>query len=203
MTPDDPGKESERKAGATAKGGQPMAAPAPNLQLVPTRATFREVYDAEFAFVWRLVRRFGVEERNAEDGAQEVFFRFHQNFASWDQARPVRALLGGYAFRVSSEMRKRASTRREKPATGDLPDVAHPGDARMEGRLDAIRLVDIALRILEEDERNVVVLALLEERPMREVAEILGENENTCSGRLRRAKERFLPRLTRLLRGET
>ena len=181
-----------------------MAAAAPSLQLVPNgRSTFREVYDAEFAYVWRIVRRFGIEERNAEDCAQEVFFRFHQNFASWDQTRSVRALLGGYAFRVASEMRKRASTRREKPAFDQMPEVAHAGDARMEGSLDASRLVQRALAELGDDERAVVVLGLLEERPMREVAEILGENENTCSGRLRRARERFLPLLRTLMRGDS
>lgn len=181
-----------------------MPSAAPNLKVVPDRLmTFREVYDAEFAFVWRVVRRFGIEERHAEDCAQEVFFRFHQNFATWDQTRPVRALLGGYAFNVASEMRKRASARYESPAFDQLPEVSHAGDLRMEGSLDAARLVTAALDVLTEDERTVVVLHLLEERAMREVAEILGANENTCSGRLRTAKAKFLPRLRALMRGDS
>lgn len=200
MPTDDDPKNSERNPAPEANPGEMAAV---SLQLVPNRMTFREVYDAEFAYVWRIVRRFGIDERNAEDCAQEVFFRFHQNFATWDQTRPVRALLGGYAFRVASEMRKRASARYEKPAFDQMPEVAHAGDARLEGSLDAARLIHGALAKLTDDERAVVVLGLLEERPMREVAEILGENENTCSSRLRRAREKFVPLLQSLMRGDS
>ena len=75
-----------------------MSAAARKLQLVPTPVTakaFREVYEEEFDFVWRVVRRLGIPERNCEDCVQDVFVRFHQKFAAWDQSRPVRALLGG------------------------------------------------------------------------------------------------------------
>lgn len=175
-----------------------MAVASPNLKVVPDlRATFREVYEANFSYVWRLVRRFGVPDRNAEDGTQEVFFRFHQDFEKWDQTKPVRPFLGGYAFRVASEMRKRASNRYEQPAFDAMPEASHGGTA---GQVDARQMLERAFAKLSAEDRDIAVLHFGEGFPVPEVARILDNmNVNTCSGRVRGIKQKFFA----LLRGES
>lgn len=192
-------KNPTRIPDAAAKEAE-MAAASP-LKLVPPperRMTFREVYDAHFAYVWRLVRRFGVVDRNAEDCVQEVFIRFHQDYeAKFDPKQgSVKAFLSGYAFRVASEMRKRASNRYEQPASETLPEVSHAGT---HGSVDARMVLERAFAKLSPEDRDIAVLHFGEGHPVREVAEILGKNENTCSGRVRHIREVFVS----LMRGES
>lgn len=200
METDDPGKKNQRKEAGGAKEGESMAAAAPKLSVVPAaRPTFREVYDAEFDYVWRVARRFGIEEKDAEDVVQVVFVRFHAAFEKWDPAKgSLRAFLSGFAWNVCSEFRKRASARYERPAGDLLPEVALADDARMEGRVDLRRVVDCALQVLTEDERSVFVLRAIEEHSMPEVAEILGKNENSCWTWFRSAKAKFERRFGQL-----
>ena len=59
---------------------------------------------------------------------------------------------------------------------------------------EAVRLLDALLTELDEDKREVLVLAHLEELTVPEIAELLGANVNTVYARLRAARrERRLP----------
>lgn len=201
METEGPDEKDRRNPNPGAKEGG-VASAVPILKMVPpARKTLPEVYAEEFEFVWRLLARFGLNDAAAEDAAQEVFIRFHGNFDSWDQSRPVRALLAGYAWHVASEHRKRASTRYEQLAREEMPDAGHDGHARMDGRIDSVRMIERALAPLSEEQRDIVILHLVEERPMSEVSEILNVPENTLSSRLRAARAIFLPRLQRMMQG--
>lgn len=177
-----------------------MGAARKHLHVVQPRMSFREVYEANFAFVWRLlVLQYGLPERNAEDAAQEVFVRFHASFEEWDQTRSVRSYLWGFARRVASEARRRASARRELlPGDDGLPDRADPVASAAAAQLDAQQLVSRALAELGEDHRDILVLAELEGHSIPEASEILGVELNTCYSRLARAKKEFERAVRRL-----
>ena len=200
MDRDETDEKDRRIAVPDAKEGESMAA-APNLQVVRARKSFREVYEEEFEFVWRVVRRLGLDEQAAKDATQEVFIRVHRDFAELDPSRPVRPWLGRYAWNVASEMRKRASARYERPANDALPETVDDAHSRMEGRVDAVRVITRVLDRLTDEQREVVVLHLLEDRPMPEVSRILGVKLDTCSSRLRAARKIFEPILGEHLKG--
>lgn len=200
MDSDDSGEKVPRIDGSAANEGE-MASP-PNLQVVRARKTFREVYDEEFEFVWRVVRRLGLDDQAAKDATQEVFIRVHRDFDELDPSRPVRPWLSRYAWNVASEMRKRASARYERTTSDAMPETTDDDHQRMQGRVDSVRVITRVLDLLTPDQREVVVLHLLEDRPMPEVARILGDNLNTCSSRLNKARKIFQPILERYLRGQ-
>jgi RNA polymerase sigma-70 factor, ECF subfamily len=56
--------------------------------------------------------------------------------------------------------------------------------------LQRVHILEEILDTLEPDRRAVLVLADLEEKPIGEIAEILGINVNTSASRLRAARER-------------
>ena len=41
--------------------------------------TLEQIYDHEADFVWRMLRRLGVPERDLPDSLQEVFLAVHRN----------------------------------------------------------------------------------------------------------------------------
>src|SRR3954462_11029337 len=85
--------------------------------------TFDEVYAANVAFVWRVLRTFGVPEPGLEDEAQDVFVVVHRRLAEWGGRAAITTWLFAIARRVASaHRRKHAGARTElltdEPAGG-------------------------------------------------------------------------------------
>jgi RNA polymerase sigma-70 factor (ECF subfamily) len=112
------------------------------------------------------------------------------------------------AFLVSTALRVAADRRRSKwhrsVDTGlELDERACPtpaADQQLELRR-AAQLLDRALATLEEGDRDIYILAELEQLSRSEVAEALTLPMGTVASRLRRAREAFEAALRRLHRG--
>ena len=52
--------------------------------------SFREIFESEFAYVSRALRRLGVREADLKDVAQELFLTVHHHLGEYDPARPRR-----------------------------------------------------------------------------------------------------------------
>jgi RNA polymerase sigma-70 factor (ECF subfamily) len=79
----------------------------------------------------------------------------------------------------------------------ELPDRRGQNPLQATETRDKLRLVDDLLRALDDDKREVFVLAHLEQMTSPEIAEILDENLNTVYSRLRAAREQFEQALER------
>jgi RNA polymerase sigma-70 factor (ECF subfamily) len=160
------------------------------------RVTFAEVYEQEFEFVFRTVRRLGVAENAAEDVAQEVFVIVHKSLAGFEHRSSVRTWLFGIARNVAYRHR-RALGRRISVAPGQewAVDVAEDETARsaqeLAERSEAARVLDALLESMDDEKREVFVLVELEEMSMPEVADAIGINLNTAYTRLRAARKQF------------
>ncbi len=158
-------------------------APAPDI---------KQLFDAYFAHVWRLLRRFGVREAELDDAVQEVFRVVARRLADI-RAGSERAFLYGVALRVASNLARRETLR---PPTTGLDSVPELGDGRPspEQQLEqhqARALLDEVLEALPLELRTVFVLAELEGLQVKEIAELEAIPTGTASSRLRRAREEF------------
>jgi RNA polymerase sigma-70 factor (ECF subfamily) len=152
---------------------------------------FREIYDREFGYVWSTLKRFGVWERELEDGAHEVFLVVHRRLHEFDRSRPLKPWLCGIAFRVASDFRRRAQNRREVVSDEVVAvDTQRASDGVVADK-ESKALVHAALDTLDTDKRAVFVLHELEGYAMPEIALIVEAPLNTCYSRLRLARERF------------
>lgn len=164
---------------------------------------FRAIYDAEFDYVHRSLRRLGVPDRDLEDLCHDVFVAFHRGLDHFDPSRPIRPWLFGIAFRVASDHRRRARHRYEQQgmeadAADGLLDARPNAEERVaEGQQRA--LVRAALATLDLDRRAVLVMHDLDGQTMPEIAEALGVPLNTAYSRLRLAREQFAKAVRRLL----
>ena len=166
------------------------------------RLSFAVVYEAEFDFVFRTVRRLGVAESAAEDVAQEVFVVVHKSLARFEGRSAIRTWLFGIARNVAYRHR-RALGRRIPAAPGQewAVEAAHDETARsahdLAERSEAARVIDALLESMDDEKREAFVLVELEEMSMPEVAEALGINVNTAYTRLRAARKQFEEALAR------
>ncbi len=153
-------------------------------------ATFQELFRAHAPFVWRVLRRHGVAERELEDVGQEVFIVVHRKLPEFDAERAaLRSWIYGIAVRVARDARKRAHVRRERLDT-DVPEQSvNAGAFEQTAQRQLLELAERALRDMSEERREVFALYELEGLTMAEVAQSLGIPESTALSRLYAARE--------------
>lgn len=153
-------------------------------------ASFDEIYEAEFSFVCKVLRRLGATLHEVPDLAQEVFLVVHRRLSDFDRSRPLRPWLFGIAYRILWDDRRLA--RRKREVLGFVPDWSDrvPGADRVE-EVEARGLVLRALDSIDSELRAVIVMHDIEEFTMPEIAAALSIPLNTGYSRLRLARERF------------
>ncbi len=154
----------------------------------PPSIDFAALFRSHAKAVLRTLRRLGVEERDLEDVAQEVFLTLHAKLAEIRNPAATRAFLFGIVARHASDHRKSARVRRERP--GEVPERAGsaPQLSEIVARERRLRL-DRALDALDGDKRTVFVLFEVEELSMREIADALDVPLQTAYARLYAARK--------------
>jgi RNA polymerase sigma-70 factor (ECF subfamily) len=162
----------------------------------PTPPTFDELYELYVDFIWRSVRRLGVSEGAVDDVVQQVFMVVHRRLPEFSHAASVRTWIFGILLRVVREHRR--TLRRKSPhilwPRTDPETLADDRDSAPDestARAEAARLVQRWLDELDDDKREVFVLAELEQMTAKEIAEAIGANASTVYSRLRAARLDF------------
>lgn len=146
---------------------------------------FRSVFESEFGYVCRALRRLGVRDADLKDVAQELFVTVHERFGERDPSRSVRPWLFSFALRYASNYRKLARHR------ADLSDTVDARTEAGEARTEARDLVLRALARVDFERRAVLVMHDLEGFGAADIATDLGIPLNTVYSRLRLAREAF------------
>jgi RNA polymerase sigma-70 factor (ECF subfamily) len=185
--------------------GSPRAAPA-SAEIAPPRGepalvelpSFARVYEDYFDFVWCSARRLGVPDATLDDAVQEVFVIVHRRLSEFEGRSSMKTWLFGIVRNVSREARR--SIRRKSPhdaRPGALADpdlliaAADQQPDRLAERSAENRVLHELLERLDDEKREVFVLAELEQFTVPEIAEAVGCNVNTAYSRLRLAREAF------------
>jgi len=152
---------------------------------------------AHYAFVWRLLRRLGIGEGDADDAAQRVFLTAAERLGGVEKGRE-RAFLYGVALNVGARARRSVGRRREEPfeSAGER-EAPEPNGEQLLERRQARALLDRLLDEMPEDLRVVFVLFELEELSTRQIAELCEIPVGTAASRLRRARDDFEERVAR------
>jgi RNA polymerase sigma-70 factor, ECF subfamily len=162
---------------------------------------FTELF-AERRYIQLSLRRLGVRDADIEDMTQEIFLRAYRQLDSFDQSRPARAWLLGFALRMAADYRRLARHRRELVGLSWEADQEHRTSASVEDELiraEKRMLVNDALERLNPEKGIVLRLYGLENQEMSTVAAILRVPLHTAYSRLRHGRHE-LGRALRALR---
>ncbi|MDF2695948.1 MAG: polymerase sigma factor RpoE [Labilithrix sp.] len=178
-----------------------------------TKSSARELPDAEsrpstverlirdhHAFVWRSAQRLGAPAADIEDVVQEVFIIASNKL---ETIRHERGFLFQTCVYAVGHVRRRVQRRFE---VVDDERVQAEVDARptpeqsLEGA-QARAVLQTILDTMPDELRAVFVLFELERLTVPEISEMIGVPQGTVSSRLRRAREIFMSRGSRILRG--
>ena len=164
----------------------------------PVEPRLARLIAEQFGFVWRLLRRIGVPESDADDAAQQVFIAASRRI---DDIRvgSERAFLFSTALHVGSRAR-RSRVRQKEDFGVELEERTDPAPAPEElvDQRRARELLDTLLQEMPLELRVVFVLYEIEQLTSAEIAEVVGVPVGTVASRLRRAREDFAARVTRV-----
>ena len=163
---------------------------------------FEPLFAQHAGFVWRVLGRYGVPERDLEDVCQEVFVVVFKSLPQFEGRSSVKTWLYGICRRVAANYRKRAVHRREQPVERVMETAGErtsEGDAfdALAGK-QSLALLHGLLVALPAEQRDVFELYEIEELTMREVAEILDCSQNTAFSRLYAARRELEHGIKRL-----
>lgn len=166
-------------------------------------AEFDRIYDDTFDFVYRNARRLGVPENAADDVTQEVFLVVYRRLADYDERATVRSWVYGILantvrdYRRSFRRKQAPLVSREADELSVVEDSQNPERGAEQQR--EMRFLLGLLEELSEPERELIVLADLEQMSVPEICACIGGNPNTVYSRLRTARERLRSKLSRKL----
>lgn len=152
-------------------------------------AAFAGLYRSQFAFVWRSLRRLGIEERELADAVQEVFLIVFKKLPELDFDSRLSSWLYAVCLRVASDWRRRAHRRHE--LIGDEPEQPAAISCESPHVAELRTLLWQALEAMPLEQRAVFVAFELEGLTGDEIASALGVPTPTVHSRLRLARERF------------
>ncbi len=158
---------------------------------VPAALAFEGFYRAHFDFVWRTLRRLGVQQSALDDAAQEVFLVVHRRFSDFDPETSAKAWLFAISQRVASDQRRTAQrkTNHLVPLSEHTSTSAGPFEGALQR--EAHDLVIAFLGTLDEARRAVFILSELEQMAAPEIARIVGANLNTVYYRIASSRRMF------------
>jgi RNA polymerase sigma-70 factor (ECF subfamily) len=158
--------------------------------LVAKPVSFNELYETQFDFVWRNLRRLGIEEASLRDVAQDVFVVIHRRLPDFEGRAPLRSWVYSIVTRVARQHRRgrRRKDLGDVTDAHELPDSVAPNpQQRAEQNEDFCLLLELLSR-LDDEKREAFILSDLEEMTVPEIAAALAVNQNTVYSRVRAAR---------------
>ncbi len=185
-----------------------VAVPEPTARLLVAhrdgdRDAFSHLVERYRRPVFGYLVRCGIAEADRDDLFQEVFLKIHQRADQYDTARPLHPwLFTVVANTVRTYLRKQKlrSYFVWEPANADVPDVPDVKDIKDDAP-DAEALasaqqtkawLERAIRALPMPQREVLILATIENLPLKDIASILEMPINTVKTHVRRARLRLV-----------
>jgi RNA polymerase sigma-70 factor, ECF subfamily len=158
---------------------------------------FAELVMLPGARVYGALRRFGLDETEADEVAQEVFLRAWRGLARFEE----RAQFSTWLYRIALNEAYRRRSRRTLPRAAADPDREDPIAALPEApelgpeaqtlSREFERILDGALGELPDQWRDAVVLRDIEGLSTEEAAEIMGVRQAAFKSRLHRGRMRL------------
>jgi RNA polymerase sigma-70 factor (ECF subfamily) len=159
----------------------------------------QQIYERHADFVWRTLRRLGVQDAEARDATHEVFLIVHTHLAKFEG----RSSLPTWLFAICRSVARDFRRRERRDARLWSPDQV---EDEVDLRADVSRALEHQQRLAElerilsgigTEQRNVFILFEIEKLTGEEIAEALGIPLGTVYSRLQLARQAFRKELER------
>jgi RNA polymerase sigma-70 factor (ECF subfamily) len=149
------------------------------------------LYARHHVQTYRFLLRLVGDEAQAEDLVSEVFFDVWRNAHQFQgNSRVSTWILAIARFKALSALRRRKDDELDDDAAAAIPDLADDPEIAVQKK-DRVAIMRQCLSHLSLAHREIIDLAYYQDKPINEVAEILGVPENTVKTRMFHARRRL------------
>jgi RNA polymerase sigma-70 factor, ECF subfamily len=164
---------------------------------------FAEIIRRHQAQVFAILHRYERDFQKVEDLAQETFLKAWRFLDRYDGRAPFHHWLSKIALRVALDHLRKQKRVRAEIALDDLGEevldwLHDPGEEKQLGAQQAAQLLDVALRELSPEDRQVITLLEIEGRSVKEICELTGASSAAVRVRAFRARSRLKKVLERM-----
>jgi RNA polymerase sigma-70 factor, ECF subfamily len=160
--------------------------------------SFSEIYELYFDFVWRSAKRLGVAQTLLDDAVQDVFLTVHQRLGEFEGRSSIKTWIFGILINKVRGYRRTARRKPVQPLMNeDIPDINQGGPLELRAKTEAVELLHQLLDTMDDDKREVFVLAELEQMTADEIGDAMGIKAHNVCSRLRAARRAFEAALAR------
>ena len=154
-----------------------------------TTPTIRQMVEDYSVQVWRALRYCGARRADLHDACQDVFLVIYRKLDGFEHRSSMGTWVYGICMRVASTYRRTAigGTRTWSPKRPSFP--CPPRSFRRSKSIARVSGCSPALDKLDAEKREVFVLFEIEDRPMAEIAAMLGCPLRTVYSRLEAARK--------------
>jgi RNA polymerase sigma-70 factor, ECF subfamily len=168
------------------------------------RPSFEQAYDELFDFVYRNARRLGVPLSAADDVVQEVFLILHRRLSDYDGRATLQSWVYGILANAVRDYRRKFRRKLAPLVATERDEQLGPASSRTspEQRTELKQDLELLMKLLDElphAQRELIVLADLEQMNVPEICQCIGGNSSTVHSRLRVARENLKAKLSRHL----
>jgi RNA polymerase sigma-70 factor (ECF subfamily) len=149
---------------------------------------FRDALERHRGIVLKVAHSYAAHAEDRRDLAQDIAAQAWKAYRHYDPARSFSTWLYRIALNVAIS-HLRAQGGRESVAIDEIADPAHDEDAAREND-DGVRALHRCIATLDPLDRALFLL-YLDERPQREIADVLGLSETNVATKIGRLKNRI------------
>lgn len=153
--------------------------------------SFEKLVQKYQAMVYTLVLKMIGDSYEAEEVAQDVFVKVYGSLGSFQQ----KSTFSTWLYRITyNESINRLRKNQRKPATDSIDGAVDAGawdhGLNQEDKEDR-KLISESLKQLSEIDQVIVTLYYYEDRPLKEIAEIVSLTESNIKARLHRSRQKL------------
>jgi RNA polymerase sigma-70 factor, ECF subfamily len=155
------------------------------------KLAMKVLYARHHVQTYRFLLRLVGDEAHAEDLVSEVFFDVWRNAHQFQgNSRVSTWILAIARFKALSALRRRKDDELDDEQAAAIPDMADDPEIAVQKK-DRVAIMRQCLSHLSLVHREIIDLAYYQDKPINEVAEILGVPENTVKTRMFHARRRL------------
>jgi RNA polymerase sigma-70 factor (ECF subfamily) len=164
---------------------------------------FAEIVRRHQALVFAIVHRYERDLQKVEDLAQETFLKAWRFLDQYDGRAPLHHWISRIALRVALDHLRREKRLRAEVALATLGEDAldwlrDPAEERQIAPRQAAELLDVAMRELSPEDRQVITLLEIEGHSVKEICQLTDSSSAAVRVRAFRARARLKKILGRL-----
>jgi RNA polymerase sigma-70 factor (ECF subfamily) len=151
-------------------------------------SAFEELYNKSSGAVFGLAMSILANQSDADDVVQETFISIYNNASKYKGKGKAMA----WIFTIARNHALMKIRDRQKRSHIDLNQVYDVGvDDNIEDKIHKEQLVDVLLRVLKEDERQIVVMHAMSNMKHKEIANIMDMPLSTVLSKYKRSLEKL------------